>query len=358
MPVSGYTVKYDGTNITNTLNDLADRDEEYTVTFVYEHASATDADGNAITEPVTVKHDGSLQFTAKADSGYILQTPSYNGSATMEANGSTYTLKNIKSDVTVTIKAEKQNQGGGGGGGIIITPPDDNPELERGDHFAYIVGYEDETIRPQNNITRAEVATIFFRLLTDESREQYFTDDNSAFSDMTGDHWYDNAVATLTNAGIIAGYPDGTFRPNDPITRAEFAAIATRFDDLEPVPSRFTDIDGHWAEDAINAAYGAGWVGGYPDGTFLPNKNITRAEVMSLVNRVLDRNVDIDGMLDDMLTWVDNEPSDWFYEAVQEATNSHDYEREEGEEFETWTKITEPRDWTKLEEDLLAGLDK
>lgn len=357
VPVSGYTVKYDGTNITNTLNDLADRDEEYTVTFVYEHASATDADGNAITAPITVKHDGSLQFTAKADSGYILQTPSYNGSATMEANGSTYTLKNIKSDVTVTIKAEKQNQGGGGGG-IIITPPDDKPELERGDHFAYIVGYEDETIRPQNNITRAEVATIFFRLLTDESREQYFTDDNSAFSDMTGDHWYDNAVATLTNAGIIAGYPDGTFRPNDPITRAEFAAIATRFDDLEPVPSRFTDIDGHWAEDAINAAYGAGWVGGYPDGTFLPNKNITRAEVMSLVNRVLDRNVDIDGMLDDMLTWVDNEPSDWFYEAVQEATNSHDYEREEGEEFETWTKITEPRDWTKLEEDLLAGLEK
>ena len=357
VPVSGYTVKYDGTNITNTLNDLADRDEEYTVTFVYEHASATDADGNAITAPITVKHDGSLQFTAKADSGYILQTPSYNGSATMEANGSTYTLKNIKSDVTVTIKAEKQNQGGGGGG-IIITPPDDKPELERGDHFAYIVGYEDETIRPQNNITRAEVATIFFRLLTDESREQYFTDDNSAFSDMTGDHWYDNAVATLTNAGIIAGYPDGTFRPNDPITRAEFAAIATRFDDLEPVPSRFTDIDGHWAEDAINAAYGAGWVGGYPDGTFLPNKNITRAEVMSLVNRVLDRNVDIDGMLDDMLTWVDNEPSDWFYEAVQEATNSHDYEREEGEEFETWTKITEPRDWTQLEKDLLAGLDK
>lgn len=357
VPVAGYTVSYNGNEITNTLSDLADRDEEYTVTFVYEHASATDADGNAITEPVTVKYDGSLQFTAKADSGYILQTPSYNGSATMEANGSTYTLKNIKSDVTVTIKAEKQNQGGGGGGGIII-PPDDKPELERGDHFAYIVGYEDETVRPQNNITRAEVATIFFRLLTDESREQYFTDDNSAFSDMTGDHWYDNAVATLTNAGIIAGYPDGTFRPNDPITRAEFAAIATRFDDLEPVPSRFTDIDGHWAEDAINAAYGAGWVGGYPDGTFLPNKNITRAEVMSLVNRVLDRNVDIDGMLDDMLTWVDNEPSDWFYEAVQEATNSHDYEREEGEEFETWTKITEPRDWTKLEEDLLAGLDK
>ena len=359
---TGYQAAYDTTMtpgttvITNSPEDAYK--SEYTVTFVYEHASATDAKDNAITAPITVKHDGSLQFTAKADSGYILQTPSYNGSATMEANGSTYTLKNIKSDVTVTIKAEKQNQGGGGGGGIIITPPDDKPELERGDHFAYIVGYEDETIRPQNNITRAEVATIFFRLLTDESREHYFTDDNSAFSDMTGDHWYDNAVATLTNAGIIAGYPDGTFRPNDPITRAEFAAIATRFDDLEPVPSRFTDIDGHWAEDAINAAYGAGWVGGYPDGTFLPNKNITRAEVMSLVNRVLDRNVDIDGMLDDMLTWVDNEPSDWFYEAVQEATNSHDYEREEGEEFETWTKITEPRDWTKLEEDLLAGLDK
>lgn len=233
-----------------------------------------------------------------------------------------------------------------------IHPVDPTPELERGDHFAYIVGYEDDTIRPQNNITRAEVATIFFRLLTDESREAYFTTDCD-FTDVAGGAWYANTVATLSNAGILAGYPDGSFRPNDPITRAEFAAIATRFDDLAAAESTFTDIDGHWAEDAINAAYGAGWVGGYPDGTFRPNNNITRAEVMSLVNRVLDREVDEDGMLDDMLTWIDNEPGTWYYEAVQEATNSHDYERKDADSLETWTKINDPIDWDKIEAELL-----
>ena len=233
-----------------------------------------------------------------------------------------------------------------------VHPVDPTPELERGDHYAYIVGYEDDTIRPQNNITRAEVATIFFRLLTDESREAYFTTDCD-FTDVNGSAWYANTVATLSNAGILAGYPDGSFRPNDPITRAEFAAIATRFDDLAAADSTFTDIDGHWAEDAINAAYGAGWVGGYPDGTFRPNNNITRAEVMSLVNRVLDREVDEDGMLDDMLTWIDNEPGTWYYEAVQEATNSHDYEREDADSVETWTQINEPIDWDQVEEALL-----
>ena len=233
-----------------------------------------------------------------------------------------------------------------------VHPVDPTPELERGDHYAYIVGYEDDTIRPQNNITRAEVATIFFRLLTDESREAYFTTDCD-FTDVNGSAWYANTVATLSNAGILAGYPDGSFRPNDPITRAEFAAIATRFDDLAAADSTFTDIDGHWAEDAINAAYGAGWVGGYPDGTFRPNNNITRAEVMSLVNRVLDREVDEDGMLDDMLTWIDNEPGTWYYEAVQEATNSHDYEREDADSVETWTQINEPIDWDQIEEELL-----
>lgn len=233
-----------------------------------------------------------------------------------------------------------------------VHPVDPTPELERGDHYAYIVGYEDDTIRPQNNITRAEVATIFFRLLTDESREAYFTTDCD-FTDVNGSAWYANTVATLSNAGILAGYPDGSFRPNDPITRAEFAAIATRFDDLAAADSTFTDIDGHWAEDAINAAYGAGWVGGYPDGTFRPNNNITRAEVMSLVNRVLDREVDEDGMLDDMLTWIDNEPGTWYYEAVQEATNSHDYERKDADSVETWTQINEPIDWDAVEEELV-----
>ena len=161
--------------------------------------------------------------------------------------------------------------------------------------------------------------------------------------------WYNNAISTLVNADIITGYTDGSFRPDAYITRAELAAIASRFDDISGGETRLTDIDGHWAEELISSAYNKGWVDGYPDGSFRPDQNITRAEVMTLVNRVLERAVDQDGMLDDMVTWSDNQPSSWYYEAVQEATNSHDYSRDEGETLETWTEITPPRDWTELE---------
>lgn len=233
--------------------------------------------------------------------------------------------------------------------GIIPTPdPDptptpepeepDQPELERDDHYAYIFGYEDNTIRPENDITRAEVATIFYRLLTDESREAYRTTDHD-FTDVSADAWHVKPVATLANAGLLAGYEDGSFRPDAPITRAEYAAIATRFDELAAAESNFTDISGHWAEDAINAAYGAGWVGGYEDGTFRPDQNISRAEAMALINRVLERAVDSEGMLDEMTHWADNDPEAWYYADVQEATHSHTYEREEGEQYETWTDL-------------------
>lgn len=231
--------------------------------------------------------------------------------------------------------------------GIIPTPdPDptpepeepDQPELERDDHYAYIFGYEDNTIRPENDITRAEVATIFYRLLTDESREAYRTTDHD-FTDVSADAWYAEPVATLAGAGLLAGYEDGSFRPDAPITRAEYAAIATRFDELAAAESNFTDISGHWAEDAINAAYGAGWVGGYEDGTFRPDQNISRAEAMALINRVLERAVDSDGMLDEMTHWADNDPAAWYYADIQEATHSHTYEREEGEQYETWTDL-------------------
>lgn len=233
--------------------------------------------------------------------------------------------------------------------GIIPTPdpdPDptpepeepDQPELERDDHYAYIFGYEDNTIRPENDITRAEVATIFYRLLTDESREAYRTTDHD-FTDVSADAWHVEPVATLAGAGLLAGYEDGSFRPDAPITRAEYAAIATRFDELAAAESNFTDISGHWAEDAINAAYGAGWVGGYEDGTFRPDQNITRAEAMALINRVLERAVDSEGMLDEMTHWADNHPAAWYYADVQEATHSHTYEREEGEQYENWTDL-------------------
>lgn len=323
-----------------------DPDDHHFVTFVYENASAT-SNGTAIAEntKIQVACGSEYTFTAAADSGYILNTPTKVGSATLVANGNnSFTLDNITSDITVTITATRQTTGGGSSGGGGTT----RPELEKGDHFAYIVGYEDGTVRPENNITRAEVATIFFRLLTEESREAYYSEVN-AFTDVSDGDWYNNAISTLVNADIITGYTDGSFRPDAYITRAELAAIASRFDDISGGETRLTDIDGHWAEELISSAYNKGWVDGYPDGSFRPDQNITRAEVMTLVNRVLERAVDQDGMLDDMVTWSDNQPSSWYYEAVQEATNSHDYSRDEGETLETWTEITPPRDWTELE---------
>lgn len=233
-------------------------------------------------------------------------------------------------------------------------PLAETPWLNTEDHYAYIIGYaEDGTVRPQANITRAEVATIFFRLLTDEARDQFWSTSNN-FSDVTADAWYNNAVSTMVNAGIIQGYEDGTFRPNASITRAEFAAIASRFMsagyDVEE--DLFTDIAAHWARESINDAAMAKWISGYPDGTFLPDKAITRAEAVTLVNNVLQRKPDADHMLDSMIKWPDNmDTSAWYYEAIQEATNSHDYDLFEGAAYETWTSLLENRDWAALEKD-------
>lgn len=232
-------------------------------------------------------------------------------------------------------------------------PLAETPWLNTEDHYAYIIGYsEDGTVRPNANITRAEVATIFFRLLTDEARDQFWMTSNN-FSDVLPNDWYNNAVSTMVNMGIIQGYEDGTFRPNANITRAEFAAIAARFmasgygveDDL------FTDIANHWARESINDAAMAGWINGYEDGTFRPDAAITRAEAVTLVNNVLQRKPDADHMLDSMIKWPDNPEGTWYYEAIQEATNSHDYDLFEDAEYETWTALQENRDWAALEKD-------
>ena len=245
-------------------------------------------------------------------------------------------------------------------------PLAETPWLNTVDHYAYIVGYpedyvtgqptEDESrwpIKPQANITRAEVATIFFRLLTDEARDQFWMTTND-FPDVAADAWYNNAISTMVNAGIIQGYEDGTFRPNDNITRAEFAAIASRFmsSGYDVEEDLFTDISGHWARENINDAAMTKWINGYPDGTFLPDNDITRAEAVTLVNNVLRRAPDADHMLDSMIKWPDNmDTSAWYYEAMQEATNSHDYDMFEGAEYETWTALEENRDWAALEQD-------
>ena len=235
-------------------------------------------------------------------------------------------------------------------------PLAETPWLNTEDHYAYIIGYsEDGTVRPNANITRAEVATIFFRLLTDEARDQFWSTSNN-FSDVASDAWYNNAVSTMVNAGIIQGYEDGTFRPNNNITRAEFAAIASRFmsSGYDVEKDLFTDIANHWARESINDAAMTKWINGYPDGTFLPDKAITRAEAVTLVNNVLQRKPDADHMLDSMIKWPDNmDTSAWYYEAIQEATNSHDYDLFEGAEYETWTALQENRDWAALEKDWL-----
>ena len=243
--------------------------------------------------------------------------------------------------------------GGGGGGGhrpkpkpTVEIPDDDALGLNNTDHFAYIVGYGNGEVQPQNSITRAEVAAIFFRLLEDGIRNENFTHQND-FSDVAADAWYCSSVSTLSRMGIIAGYPDGTFRPNAPITRAEFAAIATRFDaDGDKTPASFDDIANHWAKDEISVAANNGWVNGYEDGSFRPQNNITRAETMSLVNRVLNRNPETaEDLLSDMITFTDNADTNaWYYLAVQEATNSHYNTSKENSAYEKWTGLRKTLD--------------
>ena len=228
------------------------------------------------------------------------------------------------------------------------TPVDDG--LNREDHYAYLAGYTDGTIRPEGNITRAEVATIFFRLMTDEYREDCWSQ-NSGFTDVSSASWYNNAVSTTAQAGWIAGYEDGSFRPNAYITRAEFATIAARFLSEDYAGGhRFNDIQGHWAAEYIDRAAAAGWIGGYEDGSFRPNAYITRAEVATLVNRMLDRAPDVGHLLANMVRWPDNPETAWYYADIQEATNSHDYTRAGTGNYEVWTELLANRDWAALEE--------
>lgn len=223
------------------------------------------------------------------------------------------------------------------------------PEMLNGeDHYAYLLGYEDGTVRPNGSISRAEVATVLFRLLKDDVRAQNLTKDN-ACSDVSGTAWYAAAVSTLSKMGIISGYPDGTFRPNAPITRAEFAAMIARFDETaKSADTPFTDISGHWAENAIGKAYGNGWVEGSSKTVFCPESNLTRAETATLLNRVLHRLPEKESdLLANQIVWPDNPKTFWGYLAIQEATNSHEYERKADGVYETQTAKRENRDWSK-----------
>lgn len=219
-------------------------------------------------------------------------------------------------------------------------------------HFNYVIGYTDGTIRPNNDISRAEVATIFFRLLTDEAREQYTTTAGN-FTDVKAGMWCNRAIATLTNMGIIKGYTDGSFQPNKSITRAELATIIARFAKLDVNTKTFSDINGHWAQKNIELAAGNGWINGYEDGTFRPNKSIIRAETFAMINRVLDRQTEsVSDLLptSEMNMWGDNlNENAWYYKDVQEATNYHKCDRVGDSVYEKWTEKVPDIDWASYQ---------
>ena len=251
-------------------------------------------------------------------------------------------IKNAKGeDVTANYKITYVN-------GVLKAIEVLNKEI----HFNYVIGYTDGTIRPNNDISRAEVATIFFRLLTDEARTQY-DKTTSSFSDIKDGAWCCRAVSTLTNMGIIKGYTDGTFRPNADITRAELATIIARFAKLDVNTKTFSDITGHWAQKSIELAAGNGWINGYEDGTFRPNKSIIRAETFAMINRVLDRQTEsVSDLLptSEMNMWSDNlNENAWYYKDVQEATNYHKCDRVGDSVYEKWTEKVPDIDWASYQ---------
>ena len=303
----------------------------------------------APTGDVAVPKGESKTFTITPDSGYHIKDVLVDGKSVGAV--STYTFENVVDNHTIHATFARKHTPTPSTPTVEI-PDDDALGLNTTDHFAYIVGYGNGEVRPQNNITRAEVATIFFRLLTDDVRDENLTKTNR-YSDVAATSWYNTAVSTLSSMGIITGYPDGTFRPNAAITRAEFAAIAARFDnDGDKTAAKFSDIANHWAKDEISIAYNNGWITGYPDGTFDPQRDITRAETITLVNRILNRQPETeDDLLPNMTVWTDNaNPKAWYYLAVQEATNSHYYEFKMNSQYEKWTELRETRDWKAPEQ--------
>ena len=349
---NAHVVVYDSSadSFTWTINEDVTKDARVQLTYSVKLTKPETAAGTyGVTD---LNGDGKVDGT---DTTYTDTDALYtNESATMvpkDSNGKTGAeLTFPKPSVSYTIKGSSGGHGGNGGGTVTI--PDDVPTgLNGKDHYAYVVGYPDGMVYPQKNITRAEVATIFFRLLKDETREANMTKSNG-YNDMKDGAWYTCAVSTLSKMGIIKGYEDGSFKPDASISRAEFAAIAARFDpDGDTTPATFSDVSSHWAKDEISIAANHGWIKGYEDGSFKPDQKITRAETMTLVNRVLKRLPETkDDLHKDMKTWPDNQKeSAWFYLAVQEATNSHYQKLKKDGTHETWESMRETRDWAALE---------
>ena len=312
-----------------------------------------DQDGTKITENVegnvyTIgklkkNEDVTLYYTAKV-SNSANDGDKLGNHVVVEATCGDDKVRDERDSDKVTVNVPGNNSSGGGSH-RKHTSTKVEEVLNKEDHFQYVQGYPDATVRPDANITRAEATVIFFRLLTDSVREKYLDKENS-FTDVNAADWYNIGISTMENGGFVNGYQDGSFRPNGYITRAELATIISNFDDLEPVEeSKFPDAAGHWAEAYINSAAEKGWLSGYADGLFRPNQLITRAETMSMINRVLERSVDADGLHRDTKQWQDNLIGKWYYYAVLEATNPHEYERKDTADVERWTAITAEKIW-------------
>ena len=333
---TGWNTKADGTGDSYKAGDVIKMTANMTLYAQWKHKGG----GGSGDKKVTLHYESNGGTTYKDERYTYGTTVKLDKTPLREGHTFTgwYADKELTKKITsITMKGDKTVYAG-----WELTPV---PPAFDGDHTAYIIGFVDGTVKPLANITRSEVAAIFYRLLSDEEREKYKTTTNN-FADVDNNAWYNTPASTMAAMGIIGGYPDGLFHGADSITRAEFAAICARFDkNTENTKADFSDISGHWAELDIAIAANNGWIMGYPDGTFRPNQTITRAEAMALINRVLARIPEgPQDLLDGMKTWPDNmNTNKWYYIPVQEATNSHDYERK-ANGSEKWTELNKVPD--------------
>lgn len=313
----------------------------YTILSVYydldEHTLTFDTLGGSRVAPVTVRHGLTVAKPADPVYGGFL----FDGWYTDKTFRHRYDFSTpLTEDITIYAKWF-----------LIVLPgvtvKKNTPKLNTADHFAYVQGYPDGTVKPAGNITRAETAAILFRLMDDASRKTYYST-KSGFRDVASGSWYNTYVATLNNAGVITDSSNGYFRPNEAITRAELAAMLAKFSETTGAANYFNDVSAkYWAANAIAICAKLGWITGYPDGTFRPDKNVTRAELMAMINRATGRAPkSADAFLPGMKTWIDNTSDKWYYLDVQEATNSHSYTVKGSE---TWTALTSDPNWSLYE---------
>ena len=338
-------------NVNRTLSKLtdtaiqpypgADGKPVYTILSVYYdldfHTLTFDTMGGSRIDPVTVRHGNAVAKPKDpVNGGYI-----FDGWYTDKTYRTPYNFATpLTQDTTIYAKWF-----------LIVLPgvtvKKNTPKLNTADHFAYVQGYPDGTVKPAGNITRAETAAILFRLMDEGSRKTYYST-TSGFRDVASGSWYNTYVATLNNAGVITDSSNGYFRPNEAITRAELAAMLAKFSETTGAANYFNDVSAkYWAANAIAICAKLGWITGYPDGTFRPDKNVTRAELMAMINRATGRAPkSADAFLPGMKTWSDNTADKWYYLDVQEATNSHSYTVKGSE---TWTALTSDPNWSLYE---------